>query len=151
MRLYLDNCCFNRPYDDQTSLHVSLEAQAKIRIQEMIKNKKAELVTSYVLSYENSQNPHWERREAIRMFLRHNSSLYIGGDRQAEAKQRADAFIMTGLKTNDAYHVSCAILGACEYFITTDYRILRLQTPEILLLNPIDFVRRMETTNAKHK
>ena len=28
-RLYLDNCCFNRPYDDQSSLPVYLETQAK--------------------------------------------------------------------------------------------------------------------------
>lgn len=24
MRLYLDNCCFNRPFDDQTQLKISL-------------------------------------------------------------------------------------------------------------------------------
>jgi len=29
-RLYLDNCCFNRPYDDQTFLLVQLETEAKI-------------------------------------------------------------------------------------------------------------------------
>ena len=25
MKVYLDNCCYNRPYDDQNSLSVSLE------------------------------------------------------------------------------------------------------------------------------
>ena len=28
-RIYLDNCCFNRPYDDQTNPKIRLEAQAK--------------------------------------------------------------------------------------------------------------------------
>jgi hypothetical protein len=38
-RIYLDNCCFNRPYDNQASLNVHLEAQAKIFIQnEILKN-----------------------------------------------------------------------------------------------------------------
>ena len=28
LRIYLDNCCFNRPYDDQSQLRISLETQA---------------------------------------------------------------------------------------------------------------------------
>ena len=30
LRIYLDNCCYNRPYDDQSQIRISLEAQAKI-------------------------------------------------------------------------------------------------------------------------
>lgn len=37
MRIYLDNCRFNRPYDDQRQLSVSLDAQAKIYVQDKIK------------------------------------------------------------------------------------------------------------------
>ena len=37
MRLYLDNCCFNRPYDSQSSIKVNLETRAKLHIQEEIK------------------------------------------------------------------------------------------------------------------
>ncbi len=28
MDIYLDNCCFNRPFDDQTSLRIHLESEA---------------------------------------------------------------------------------------------------------------------------
>ena len=34
MKIYLDNCCFNRPYDDQTQIRISLETQAKLYVQE---------------------------------------------------------------------------------------------------------------------
>lgn len=54
MRVYLDNCCYNRPYDDQSQLRISLETQAKLHIQDLIKEQQLELVTSYVLWYENS-------------------------------------------------------------------------------------------------
>ena len=57
MKIYLDNCCFNRPYDDQTQIRISLETQAKLYVQDLVKNKKLNLVTSYVLWYENGQNP----------------------------------------------------------------------------------------------
>ncbi|MFO7884916.1 MAG: hypothetical protein R6U68_08850 [Desulfobacteraceae bacterium] len=33
MKIYLDNCCFNRPFDDQTSLRIRLETEAKLDIQ----------------------------------------------------------------------------------------------------------------------
>ena len=56
MRIYLDNCCYNRPYDDQTHIRIHLETQAKLYIQESIKNRELELVTSYVLEFENSRN-----------------------------------------------------------------------------------------------
>ncbi len=57
MKIYLDNCCYNRPYDDQTQIRISLETQAKLYIQDLVKNKKLDLVTSYILWYENSENP----------------------------------------------------------------------------------------------
>ena len=32
MRIYLDNCCYNRPFDEQTQLRVRLETVMKISI-----------------------------------------------------------------------------------------------------------------------
>jgi len=31
MKVYLDNCCFNRPFDDQSSPVVRLETEAKAK------------------------------------------------------------------------------------------------------------------------
>ena len=38
-KLYLDNCCFNRPYDDQTQFIIRIETDAKLKIQDSIKQK----------------------------------------------------------------------------------------------------------------
>ena len=62
MKIYLDNCCFNRPYDDQTQIRISLETQAKLYVQGLVRERKVELVTSYVLWYENSRT-HMRQRE----------------------------------------------------------------------------------------
>ncbi len=59
MKVYLDNCCYNRPYDDQRNLPNSLEAQAKLHIQMLIKEKKVQQASSFVLEYENSCNPYF--------------------------------------------------------------------------------------------
>ena len=68
-RIYLDNCCYNRPYDDQSYISISLETQAKLHIQDLIIKQEFELATSYILRYENSQNPYEMKREAISKFI----------------------------------------------------------------------------------
>ncbi len=144
MRIYLDNCCFNRPYDNQAQIRISLEAQAKLYIQNLIRQRKIELVTSYVLWYENSQNPYEMRKTAISEFMQRNTSEHIDIDKAELIKDRAEEIMQTGVKTNDAYHVACAIFAACDYFLTTDDRLLKYSTPKIQLLNPLDFVKRLE-------
>ena len=57
MKVYLDNCCFNRPFDEQIQIRISLETQAKLYVQEEIKKGNIQLVWSYILDYENFFNP----------------------------------------------------------------------------------------------
>ena len=144
MKVYLDNCCYNCPYDNQTQLRISLETQAKLQIQRMIMDKTLVLVASYVLLYENSKNPHEMRRNAIRKFLEENVAVYIDVNQGDEVKTLADEIIATGVKTADAYHVACAILGGAECFLTTDDRLLKYKTDRISLLDPTEFIRRLE-------
>lgn len=39
LKIYLDMCCYNRPYDDQSQLKVVMETQSKLYIQSLIKEK----------------------------------------------------------------------------------------------------------------
>lgn len=144
MKIYLDNCCLNRPYDDQTQIRISLETQAKLYVQDMIKKRKIDLATSYVLWYENSQNPYETKRISIGEFLQKNSAEYIDTDRADEIKIKAEEIMKTGIKTKDAYHIACAIRLSCDCFLTTDDRLLKYRTSEIQIMNPIDFIRRLE-------
>ncbi len=144
VKIYLDNCCFNRPYDDQTQIRISLETQAKMYIQDLVKEKKVGLVTSYVLWYENSQNPYETKRTAIEEYIQENSTDYIDIDKADLIKRNAEEIMGTGIKMKDVYHVSCAIYASCDYFLTTDDRLLKYCTDKIHMLNPIDFLRRLE-------
>ena len=141
MRIYLDNCCYNRPYDDQSQLLVSLETQAKLQIQRRIKNGEYELASSYMLRKENSDNPFANKREQINQFLSSYVSVYIDADKEDAIIPRAVEIMKTGIKPKDAIHAACAIEAGCEYFITTDRRLLSLKSPEIQTINPVDFIR----------
>lgn len=144
LRIYLDNCCYNRPYDDQSQLRISLEAQAKIYIQDLVKQGEVNLVTSYILWYENSQNPFEIRKMSISEFIQENTTEHISVDKAEDIKAKADEIMKTGIKMKDAYHVACAIYANCDFFFSTDDRLLKYASEEIQMLNPIDFVRRWE-------
>ena len=136
LRVYLDNCCYNRPYDDQSQIRISLEAQAKIFIQDAIKAGSIELAASYVLLHENSRNPHENRKQAIYKFIKQNTDIFVDIDQANIVEIKAEEITRTGVKSVDALHVACAIRAKCDYFLTTDDRLLKYRSNEIKMTNP---------------
>ena len=122
VRVYLDNCCFNRPFDDQRQTRVRLEAEAKLCLQEHIREGTLELAWSYILDFENLANPFEERRITIGHW-RYYATIDV--EETATLLQEAKALVELGLKAKDALHIACAIAGACTHFLTTDDDILR--------------------------
>ena len=106
MRVYLDNCAFNRPFDDQSHIRTRLEAEAKLYVQESIKNQEIELIWSYILEIENDNNPFLEKRNAIEKW----KQFAVVDIEETEALiERANQFVMHGIKAKDALHVSAAV------------------------------------------
>lgn len=145
MRLYLDNCCFNRPYDSQTSFKVNLETRAKLYIQNKIKEGKYELITSYMLEFENAQNPDQMKREAIKEYQEKYNSLYVPFERRELLREKIEEIMEYNIAYKDATHAACAIHTGCDYLLTTDVRFQRrYKGTEINILNPLEFVQMIE-------
>lgn len=143
MKVYLDNCCYNRPYDNQEYLRIRLEAQAKLHIQQLIVDKKLELTFSYMSVYENEQNPFEIRKNNIRNFFK-NASYYVGAEHDVEVRKLAKEIESTGVKFKDSYHVAAAIFSGTDYFITTDDRVLKYKCDKICIISPTEFIRELE-------
>ena len=142
MRVYLDNCCLNRPFDDQRQMRVRLEAEAILYIQEHIRRGTLELVWSYMLDFKNAANLFEERRTMISSW-RPYATLDV--EETPLILQHANRLAGMGLKAKDALHIACAIAGACSYFVTTDDDILKRRSDvhDITLIDPTAFVREM--------
>lgn len=140
MRIYLDNCCFNRPFDDQSKIRIMLEAEAKLKVQDDIVEKKFELVWSYILEAENMANPFEERRNAI-VDWREQALMKVTENHNILNK--AKDLNKIGLRSKDALHISCAIFAGCSYFLTTDDKILNKndKIEEIMVIDPIAFIK----------
>lgn len=140
MRVYLDNCMFNRPFDDQSHIRIRLESEAKLHIQSKIKNKELELIWSYILELENAHNPHDERKNAI---IRWKSIAMLKIIETSNILKNAKKVAEFGVKPKDALHVASAIEGNADYFLTTDDKLLSsLKRSKIIeALNPIDYIK----------
>lgn len=140
LRIYMDNCCFNRPYDDQAYETIRLETEAKLYIQDCIKNRKLKLVWSFMLDFENSINPYEEQKDIIQEWKK-ASFIYVAADESIRdnAKKIAESF---SIKPKDALHLSCAMHGKSDYFLTTDkpFQKRASSLKDISVLNPINFI-----------
>lgn len=141
--VYLDNCCFNRPYDDQGHLSIYLETQAKLAIQELVKDKEISLVWSFILDYENQANPDETIKNEI--FLWRNIADIICTSNN-ELLENAKEMVLLGLGKKDALHLASAIDSRCDYFITVDKDILRKasELDNIVTCSPIVFIDYLE-------
>ena len=138
MKIYLDNCCYNRPYDDQSYLNVSLETQAKLRVQEEIRTGKHELVWSAIEDYENAQNPFEIRRDAIAQWRNLAVQVQMADTAVVE---NAKNIMQKGIKNKDALHIASAIAAKCDVFLTVDRKLLKTPIDGIKPLSPIDFLQ----------
>jgi predicted nucleic acid-binding protein len=143
MRIYMDNCCFNRPFDSQTQARIRLETEAKLRIQERIVAGEIELAWSYMLDYENAANPFEERRAAISLWRRRS---VLDVSETPALLEHARALVALGLHSKDALHVACAVEAGCDYFVTTDDFLLKklAKRTRIMAVDPTAFVRSTE-------
>lgn len=143
MRIYLDNCCLNRTFDDQSNMKIRLEAEAVLFIQEKIAAHEIELAWSYIIDYENSLNPFDEKQSAIDDLKAFRA---IDINETDSILKNAAIIQKLGLKTFDALHVSCAIETECDYFLSTDYPILKKLGgfDKIKVISPIELIRILE-------
>ena len=144
MKIYLDNCCFNRPFDDQSQMRIRLEAEAKLNIQENIRSGSHELVWSYMMDYENSKNPFQERREQIAKWRAYSTEDI----REDEEVLRVASMVnQYGIKKIDSLHIACAITARANYFLSTDDGVLKKS--EIIrgvqIADPIGFIKEVYT------
>ncbi len=140
MLIYLDICCFNRPFDDQSDLIVRLQTEAKLYVQEMIRSGYLSLIWSAVMDMENAANPDSNRKATVGDWQKIG---FIDVSVSNQVENVAVKLSQIGIKPMDALHVACAIEAKAEYFLTTDKALLRKMAKHDTLhvLDPVDFIR----------
>jgi predicted nucleic acid-binding protein len=122
VKLYLDVCCLNRPFDDQSQNRVRLEAEAVLSILELAGSGALEIIGSDIIDDELSQMPDNERCEKVGLLLALASSHV---SLTPAIERRAVELVEWNITPLDAMHLASAESARADYFLTTDDDLLR--------------------------
>jgi predicted nucleic acid-binding protein len=146
MRLYLDVCCLNRPFDNQEIDRNRLEAEAVVAIVARIRKGRHSLITSEVVYREVDAGEDAEKAELVRQIVRLATDHVVVA---ADTLERWQELMDMGFRQLDAMHLACAESAPCDLFLTTDDKLLkraRANTSRlrIKVMNPLAYVTEVE-------
>ena len=122
IRIYLDTCCLNRPFDDQTQDRVRAEAKAVLMILEGVSRGRWDSVHSEAVDLEAMAMKDWSRRMRVKRMARAGTTrVWIGDD----IVRRGHAVESLGFSRFDALHVACAEAAGADMLLTTDDSMVR--------------------------
>jgi predicted nucleic acid-binding protein len=122
MRIYLDCCCLQRPFDDQTQPRIKVEAEAVLAILASVQAGDLSLLSSEALEYEVARIPEEGRRNAVLAILAlANEHIEVTEDVEA----LAESLESQGVRAIDAVHLALASTTRADYFSTCDDKLLR--------------------------
>jgi predicted nucleic acid-binding protein len=122
MKIYLDVCCWNRPFDGQSQNRVRLEAEAVLSILEMAESGELEIIGSDIIDEELSEMPDHEKREKVELLLALPSSHI---SLSSTTERRAMELQKWNIAPLDALHLATAESVEADWFLTTDDDLLR--------------------------
>jgi hypothetical protein len=121
MRIYLDCCCLQRPYDDQMQPRIKVETEAVLAILASVQSGDITLLSSEALDYELSRIPDAARRsEAMTLLSLAAERLVI----TKEMELLSDLLEKDGVAAMDAVHLAMASCAGADFFVTCDDKLL---------------------------
>ena len=140
IKIYLDNCCYSRPFDNEVNKEIENEIKAIEKIMKRYLKKELEIYKSKIIDFEINKMPIGNKRRQVEDLY---DSLELKEIKYSDKVQD----IVKRLKENninnmDAYHIAYAEKENIEYFITVDKILInkakKIKT-KIKVINPIDF------------
>jgi predicted nucleic acid-binding protein len=122
MRVYLDCCSLQRPFDDRSQPRIAVEAEAVLVILALCESHYVRLISSESLLFEIGRIPDQTRREdALAILKLANENVELTTEVEALARK----LMASGLKPLDALHLASASTAKADYFCTCDDKFLR--------------------------
>jgi predicted nucleic acid-binding protein len=145
IRIYLDNCVINRPFDDQSQERIRLETEAIILILSRLERKEWTWLGSQAVEIEIDQTPDTDQQSRLRHVIQFVSLTIEIGEKEL---RRANELQKLGFVGFDAVHLACAETGKADVFLTTDDRLLKLAKSlakklHVKVENPLDWMKEM--------
>ncbi len=141
-KIYLDVCCLNRPFDNQSQERIRLEADAVDSILRRVEANEWTSVSSEAVQDEIDNGPNLSRRSRVQENADLSKQFVVV---RVEQFSRAADLRKLGFGPFDALHIACAEHAEADVLLTTDDRMLRLalrvrEKLKVKVTNPITWL-----------
>ncbi|MCM1309272.1 MAG: PIN domain-containing protein [Butyrivibrio sp.] len=140
MKIYLDNCCYNRPFDDQTQERIHLESEAILTILQRGQSKIYEIIGSDVLELEIERMQDIVKKQQVKDLYK-VSEICI--HYTEEIKNRSKEIMeKSNIRTFDSLHIATAEAANADVMLTTDDKLEKMADRlelNVKVMNPLKF------------
>ena len=123
LRIYLDCCSLQRPFDDQRQPRIKVESEAILAILAIVEAQEIILLSSDALEYEISRIPNTTRRIESQALLKLSNEFVA---LSSIISVQANSFQARGIRPMDAIHLASADVAKADFFCTTDDKFLKV-------------------------
>lgn len=122
MRIYLDNCCLSRIFDDQDQSKVRQETEAILLILSHLQDGTWTWISSDILGWEVEKDPNEMHRTHIENLLT-DAHQYVA----IETGKTSRGIYLESISFDkkDALHLACAESGSADVLLTTDNKLFK--------------------------
>ena len=122
MRIYLDCCSLQRPFDDRSQPRIAVEAEAVLVILALCESDRLKLISSDALLFEIGRIPNQDRKDDALAILRIAKETV---ELTTKIESLTRRFGALGLKPLDALNLAFASGSKIDYFCTCDDKFLK--------------------------
>lgn len=140
MIIYLDNCCYNRPFDDQTQERIHLESEVILTVLKMGQMKKIIIVGSEILELEMKRMQDEDKKRKV-LDLYGIADMHILYSEKIK-KRSVEIMSVSQIRTFDSLHIAAAEEANAEILLTTDDKFEKMAEKLELrtrVVNPLRF------------
>ena len=124
MIIYLDNCCYNRPFDDQTQERIHLESEVILAVLKMGQMKQAVIAGSDILELEMRRMQDENKKRKV-LDLYRVAGMHIQYTEKIKSRS-AEIISVSKIRVFDSLHIASAEEAKADVFLTTDDKLEKM-------------------------
>lgn len=140
MTVYLDNCCYNRPFDDQTQERIHLESEAILTILQRGQTGIYTIVGSDILELEMDRMHDPIKKQKVKELYKVAKVRVSYTESMKERSQ--EIMRVSKIRTFDGLHIAAAENVQADVMLTTDDKLEKMAERlelKVRVMNPLKF------------
>jgi len=144
LKIYLDNCCYNRPFDDLSQERVHFESEAIYSILMRVEKNQIKLFGSPLVEYEIDKNRDSQKKiKVLGLYQSINEKIPVTVETKLRSKE---IMSVSNISAYDSLHVAIAESAGVNILLTTDDKFEKMANKidlNVRVMNPLKFVLEM--------